>query len=79
MRVNIYNEELTDEVEVVRAVPGTGKTFIGLRLLLESSEKLHHDGDDDDRSAITIWGESKEKIFRLLKSAHDALVEDPER
>lgn len=55
MRVNIYNEELTTDVEVVEVSPRVGKTYYGVRLYLASSDKLHHTESDDDRSAVTIW------------------------
>lgn len=55
MRVNIYAEELTDEFEVVTTEADNGRLFYGIRVYLESSEKLHHTKDDDDRSAITFW------------------------
>ena len=54
MRVNIYAEELTTEVEVIEKHVDT-KTFYGIRLYLESSNKLHQTPTDDDRSAVTFW------------------------
>ncbi len=59
MRVNIYGEELTDEVELVTKEVtddtfGT-RTFYGLRVFLKSPPELHAHPDDDDRSAITFW------------------------
>ena len=55
MRINVYSEELTDEVEVVEKTADTGVTFYGLRIFLKSAPELHNDVDDDDRSAITFW------------------------
>lgn len=55
MRVNVYHEELTRDVQVVEVNPDTSRTYIGLRLYLESSLKLHDSAEDDDRSAVTIW------------------------
>jgi hypothetical protein len=59
MRVNLYSQELTDEIEHVKK-EGTnreGKTevFEAVRWFLESSDKLHAQPGDDDRSAVTIW------------------------
>lgn len=51
MRINIYTEELTNDVQVIEK-----NGFHGLRFYLESPEALHDDTDDDDRSAITFWG-----------------------
>lgn len=59
MRINVYAEELTDDVQVVSkdvtdAEFGT-RTFYGVRMFLASPDELHHSPDDDDRSAITFW------------------------
>ena len=51
MRINLYTEELTDDVQVVEK-----DGFHGLRFYLKSPHELHHDQGDDDRSAITFWG-----------------------
>lgn len=55
MRINVYSQELTKEVELVSAKADTGITYFGVRLYLASPDVLHHTDDDDDRSAITLW------------------------
>lgn len=55
MRINVYAEELTQDVRVVAKKIEDGRTFYGVRLFLKSSEDLHHTPTDDDRSAITFW------------------------
>lgn len=56
MRINVYSQELTQEVEVVsKKAQDTGITYHGIRLYLHSPDLLHHTKDDDDRSAITFW------------------------
>lgn len=56
MRLNVYGEELTDEVTLeARQVVGHEKPFYGIRVYLESPEVLGVAKDDDDRSAITLW------------------------
>jgi hypothetical protein len=55
VRINVYAEELTDEVTVVEKEADTGRTFYGVRVFLRSPEELHHSPEDDDRSAITFW------------------------
>lgn len=55
MRVNVYSQELTDEVISVEKVSNTGLTYSAVQMVLHSSEKLHHPPADDDRSAITFW------------------------
>mgnify|MGYP003606878604 CR=1 FL=1 len=61
MRINVYSQELTDEVIQVEKVSNTGVTYHAAQLIMHSSERLHHPPQDDDRTAITFW---------LPKSAH---------
>ena len=56
MRINIYSQEFTKEVELVSKVAAdTGITYFGVRIYLASPDILHHTDEDDDRSAITFW------------------------
>lgn len=55
MRVNVYEEELTDDVQIVETTAEEDKTFYGVRVFLLSSDSLHHSSEDDDRSAVTFW------------------------
>jgi hypothetical protein len=66
MRINVYSQELTPEVQVDAKESNTGTVYRAVRLMLHSSPMLHHpeqqrieDGRvlpaDDDRSAITFW------------------------
>lgn len=59
MRVNVYSQELTGDIERVTKL-GTDKAgmpaqFHAIRLYLHSAQELHHTPEDDDRSAVTIW------------------------
>jgi hypothetical protein len=73
MRVNVYAEEITDRVELVRKEVG-GMVFTGLRFYLElpvtkgqmqvAGPFLHHHGDDDS-AAVTFWG--KQDIRETLR------------
>lgn len=55
MRINVYSQELTDEVNVIQKVSNTGLTYSAVQLMLHSSPMLHHPPEDDDRSAVTFW------------------------
>lgn len=55
MRVNVYSQELTDEVKPISKVSNTGREYHAVQMMLHSSEKLHHPPMDDDRSAVTFW------------------------
>jgi len=69
MRINVYSQELTDEVNVVEKVSNTGLTYSAVQLMLHSSEKLHHPPKDDDRSAVTFWlPKSAERREQLAKA-----------
>jgi hypothetical protein len=62
MRINVYNEELTQDFEFVsKFVEETKKTYYGFRIFLKSAPELHHKSEDDDRSAITMWFGTKQK------------------
>lgn len=55
MRINVYSQELTDEVLRLEKESNTGLVYSAAQLILHSSDKLHHPPKDDDRSAITFW------------------------
>jgi len=55
MRINVYSQELTDEVLAIEKLSNTGLIYSAVQLVLHSSEKLHHPPHDDDRSAVTFW------------------------
>jgi hypothetical protein len=55
MRINVYSQELTSEVQVDAKMSNTGIVYRAVRLVLHSSPMLHHPPADDDRSAITFW------------------------
>lgn len=55
MRINVYSQELTDEVAHVKKESNTGIVYHAAQLVLHSSDKLHHPPEDDDRSAVTFW------------------------
>lgn len=79
MRVNVYAEEMTDRVEIVRKVTPDGE-FTGLRFYLElpiSNGSVTHKGPfihrpgDDDSAAVTFWG--KQDLRSMLYKALNAL------
>lgn len=55
MRINVYSQELTNEVRLVSKPSNTEVTYHAVQMMLHSSERLHHPPQDDDRSAVTIW------------------------
>lgn len=69
MRINVYSQELTDEVQTVEKVSNTGLTYSTVMLMLHSSPLLHHPPRDDDRSAVTFWlPKSPERREALAKA-----------
>ena len=69
MRINVYSQELTREIQVEEKKSNTGLTYTAVRLMLHSSEKLHHPPMDDDRSAISFWlPKSKERREDLART-----------
>lgn len=79
MRVNIYAEELPDICEpgtltvVTTKVANTGREYHGARMLLKSADELHHDLEDDDRSAVTFWGPPRQ-VVALLRDLADLMA-----
>lgn len=55
MRINVYSQELTDEVHRFEKESNTGIRYTAVQMLLHSSPMLHHPPEDDDRSAVTFW------------------------
>lgn len=55
MRINVYSQELTDEVILIQKVSNTGLAYHAAQIMLHSSDRLHHPPMDDDRSAVTFW------------------------
>lgn len=55
MRINVYSQELTTEVNEVEKESNTGIKYHAVQFVLHSSEMLHHPPMDDDRSAVTFW------------------------
>lgn len=55
MRINVYSQELTNEVIHIEKESNTGIVYHAAQLILHSSERLHHPPADDDRSAVTFW------------------------
>ena len=73
MRVNVYREEITQEVELVWTEPRPGMKYCGLRFFQKSAAELHDYPGDDDRSAVTFWVGSKDEARRLLFAALDVV------
>lgn len=74
MRINVYNEELTERIELrEKTAQNTGAKFYGLHFYLASPEQLHHGAEDDDSSAVILWSDSREKLLRLLDRAVETI------
>jgi hypothetical protein len=72
MRINIYNEEHTDEVQIVWTEPSLGRRFMGIRIFQRSAKELHATPEDDDRTAVTFWVgsvEAGEKFATAVRKA----------
>ena len=76
MRVNVYAEEMSEDIEII-SKEIDGHKFTGLRIYLYlpvtaaggyqmSGKFLHRDGDDDS-SAVTFWG--KRDLRTVLRKA----------
>jgi hypothetical protein len=75
MRINIYSQELTDEVKTFTKESDTGINYPAVQMMLHSSDKLHHTPDDDDRSAVTFWLPKSEHRRESLAKAFDKMAQ----
>lgn len=74
MRINVYSQELTDEVLLVAKESNTGVTYHAAQLVLHSSPLLHHPPHDDDRSAITFWMPKSQDRREQMAKAFEKLA-----
>lgn len=73
MRINIYSQELTDEVVTIEKLAETGITYTAIKFMMHSSPNLHYTTNDDDRSAVTFWlPKSKSRREALARAFEEA-------
>lgn len=82
MRINVYSQELTNEVIPLEKTSNTGLVYSAVQMILHSSDRLHHPPADDDRSAITFWlpksperreelAQTFEQMAQMVRAAKD--------
>lgn len=83
MRVNVYSQELTSEVQHIEKQSNTGIVYQAAMLVLHSSSMLHHPPQDDDRSGITFWLpkslERREEMAKAFEEIARIFREAPEQ
>lgn len=81
MRINVYSQELTEEVLLIEKGSNTGIVYHAAQLVLHSSPMLHHPPQDDDRSAVTFWlpksAERREAMAQAFERIADIFREAP--
>lgn len=75
MRVNIYSQELTNEVLHIEKESNAGITYHAAQLIMHSSERLHHPPADDDRSAVTFWLPKSDDRREEMAKAFERIAE----
>jgi hypothetical protein len=69
MRVQVYQEELGEGVELIEVTSRNNQHFFGLRVWLKTCQPLldhsAQDPEDDDRSAVTFWAASLDDLKKL--------------
>jgi len=75
MRINVYSQELTDEIVKIEKESNTGLTYSAVQMILHSSEKLHHPPQDDDRSAVTFWLPKSESRRESLATTFERMAQ----
>lgn len=74
MRINVYSQELTEEIQVEEKISNTGLVYTAVRLMLHSSKMLHHPPADDDRSGISFWLPKSYARRELLAMTFEAMA-----
>lgn len=74
MRINVYSQELTDEVLLIAKTSNTGVTYHAAQLILHSTPRLHHPPQDDDRSAVTFWMPKSQDRREAMAHAFERLA-----
>jgi hypothetical protein len=74
MRINVYSQELTDEVILVEKKSNTGVVYHAAQMVLHSAPELHHPPQDDDRSAVTFWLPKSEHRREQLAKAFERMA-----
>ena len=74
MRINVYSQELTDEVLAVEKKSNTGLVYSAVMLMLHSSNKLHQPPKDDDRSAVVFWLPKSAARRTILASTFETMA-----
>lgn len=78
MRINVYSQELTNEVKLIEKESNTGLVYSAVQIVLHSSPMLHHPPQDDDRSAVTIWlpksSERRQELADTLRAMADLVM-----
>jgi len=76
MRIHVYEEELGEDIELIRKDNVNGnETFYGLRIWLKSPQEIldHSTEEDDDRNAVTFWAREVESLKFLVSQMSESL------
>lgn len=74
MRINVYSQELTEEVKTIEKTSNTGLVYSAVQIMLHSSNMLHHPPQDDDRSAVTFWPPKSPHRRELMAQAFEDMA-----
>jgi hypothetical protein len=75
-RIQIYQEELGEGIEMIEQTSRNGETFYGLRIWLKTCQPLldHSTPEDDDRSAVTFWAKDEAALHDLVHEMRIAVI-----
>jgi hypothetical protein len=75
MRINVYSQEMTNEVVHISKESNTSVRYEAAQLILHSTDKLHHPPQDDDRSAVTFWLPKSQARREEMAKAFERIAE----
>ncbi len=74
MRINVYSQELTDEVKTIEKEADTGVVYSAVQMILHSHHFLHNEPGDDDRSAVTFWLPKSSRRREILAQTFEEMA-----
>lgn len=76
MRINVYSQEITDEIVLIEKESNTGLVYSAVQIILHSSPMLHHPPNDDDRSAVTFWLPKSKERREMMALAFERMAKE---
>ncbi len=74
MRINIYNDDLSDRIAFLDDKVVKGSRFYGVRFYLG---KPNEDSSEDESNAVTFWASDMNRLREIFETALSRIGERP--